>query len=361
MFVETTTYTHVFHNNYHYSCFLVISFTGHVTTILKFAGSSMIWQIVTKSPIDPMETPSPSITIWSKAANVAALIKLNYLNTILLWLDKVGPKSSSGWKAVIGFNTVCVPSLTPKASVVNLCKLLDPTQICLKRKQLEGKSNEGDGHLSETVPTANASTRSESVLDEEESPGVPAESLKQVGDETLGQNQKDKSTIAKDDNDDKNCKDSYNDEGQKTANDDSAVTVSKPNIGEDDEGDGCFNESITKADKSTISDKITDADPSTVVPEKEGGDETKGHDDNVDDNGNKSDNDEGVISSNADPCMAVSPQRLEEESSSVIKGKESINEKVNSLVSLGEFAELHNPIIFTSLPSYIFYFYYDNP
>ena len=119
------------------SVILAISFTGQVTTILKFAGSSMIWQIVTKSPIAPMETPNPSITIWSKAANVAALIKLDYLNTILLWLDGVVPKSGSGWKAVIGFNTVCVPSLTPKVSEANVQELLDPTQICLERKELE--------------------------------------------------------------------------------------------------------------------------------------------------------------------------------------------------------------------------------
>ena len=92
---------------------------------------------------------------------------------------------------------------------------------------------------------------------------------------------------------------------------------------------------------------MSDADPSTVVPEKEGGDETKGHDDIIDDNGTKSDNDEGVISSNADPFMKVSQQRLEEESSSVIKGKENINEKVNSSVRLGEFAEFHFYIICT--------------
>ena len=128
-----------------------------------------------------------------------------------------------------------------------------------------------------------------------------------------------------------------------------------------DEGDGLFYVTLTKGYKSTISDEVSDADPSTVVPEKEGGDETKGHDDLVDDNGNKSDKDEGMISSNADSFMMVSMQRLEEESSSLIKDKGNIKEKVNSLVSLGEFAELHNPIIFTSFPSYIFYVYYDNP
>ena len=262
----------------------------------------MIWQIVTKSPIPPMETPNPSITIWSNAANVAALIKLDYLNTILSWLDIVGPKSSSGWKAVIGFNTVCVPSLTPKASVVNVWELLDPTQICLKRKQLEEKSNEGDGHLSETVPTANASTRSESVLDEEESPGVPAESLKLVGDETLGQNQKDQSTISKDYNDDENFKDSLNDEGLKTANDDSAVTVSKPNRGEDEGGDGCFNESIKKAANSFVSDKQSHTEPATVVQEKEGVDETKAHENITDDNAEFPDEEESVISSKPGEC-----------------------------------------------------------
>ena len=297
MSVVITSYTHAFLITNILSVILVISFTGQVTTILKFSGSSMIWKIVTKSPIPPIKTPNPSITIWSNAANVAALIKLDYLNTILSWLDIVGPKSSSGWKAVIGFNTVCVPSLTPKASVVNVWELLDATQICLKRKELEGKCDEGDGHLAETVPTANASTSSERVLDEDKSPGVPAESLKQVGDETLGQNQKDKSTIAKDDNDDENCKDSYNDEGQKTANDDSAVTVSKPNIGEDDEVDGCFNENITKGDKSFVSEKESDAEPATVVLEKEGVDETKTHDNIIEDNANLSDEDESVISS----------------------------------------------------------------
>ena len=235
----------------------------------------MIWQIVTKSPIPPIETPNPSIMIWSNAANVAALIKLDYLNTILSWLDIVGPKSSSGWKAVIGFNTVCIPSLTPKASVVNVWKLLDATQICSQRKELEEKCDEGDAHLAETIPTANASTSGERVLDEDKSPGVPAESLKQVRDITLGQNQKDTSTIAKDDNDAEICKDSYNDEGQKTDNDDSGVTVSKPNIGENDEGDGCFNESITKVDKSFLTDKESDAEPATVVLEKECVDEKK--------------------------------------------------------------------------------------
>ena len=204
MSVVITSYTHAFLITNIISVILVISFTGHVTTILKFAGLSVIWQIETNSPFPPIKTPNPSITTWSNVANLVAKIKFDYLNTILSWLDGVLPKTSSGWKAVIGFNTVCVPSLTPKASVVNLWKLLDPTQICLKRKQLEEKSNEGDGHLSETVPTANASTRSESVLDEEESPGVPAESLKQVGDETIGLNQNDKSTIGKDDNDDEN-------------------------------------------------------------------------------------------------------------------------------------------------------------
>jgi hypothetical protein len=106
---------------------------------------------------------------------------------------------------------------------------------------------------------------------------------------------------------------------------------------------------------------VSDADPSTVVPEKEGGDETKGHDDITDDNGKKSDKDEGMISSNANSCMMVSMQRLEEEMTSVIKDKGNIKEKFNSLLSLGEFAELHNTIMFTSFPSYIFYVYYDNP
>ena len=82
MFVETTTYTHVFLITNIIRVFLVISFTGHVTTILKFAGSSMIWQIETKSPLPPIETPNPSITIWSNAANVVAKIKFDYLNTI---------------------------------------------------------------------------------------------------------------------------------------------------------------------------------------------------------------------------------------------------------------------------------------
>lgn len=129
MLVETTTYTHAFLITNIISVILVISFTDHVTTILKFAGSSMIWQIETKSPLPPMETPNPSITTWSNAANVVAKIKFDYLNTILSWLDKVVPKSGSGWKAVIGFNTVCVPSLSPKVSQDNVGDLLDPRQI----------------------------------------------------------------------------------------------------------------------------------------------------------------------------------------------------------------------------------------
>ena len=216
MFVETTTYTHVFLITNIIRVFLVISFTGHVTTILKFAGSSMIWQIVTKSPIPPIKTPNPSITIWSNAANVAALIKLDYLNTILSWLDIVGPKSSSGWKAVIGFNTVCVPSLTPKVSLVNVWELLDPTQICLKRKELEGKCDEGDGHFNETLPTTNTSTSSDKVSDGDTSAGVPDDSLKQVGDETIGP----------DNNDDDKCNKSHNEEGVKFGNDDPGLRVS---------------------------------------------------------------------------------------------------------------------------------------
>ena len=101
MSVVITSYTHPFLITNILSVILVISFTGQVTTILKFSGSSMIWQIVTKSPIPPIETPNPSITIWSNAANVAALIKLDYLNTILSWLDIVGPKSSSGWNTAM--------------------------------------------------------------------------------------------------------------------------------------------------------------------------------------------------------------------------------------------------------------------
>ena len=98
------------------------------------------------------------------------------------------------------------------------------------------------------------------MLDGDNSAGVPDGSLKQ---------------IAKDDNDAEICKDSYNDEGQKTDNDDSGVMVSKPNIGENDEGDGCFNESITKVDKSFLTDKESDAEPATVVLEKECVDEKK--------------------------------------------------------------------------------------
>ena len=115
----------------------MISFTGHVTTILKFAGSSMIWQIETKSPLPPIETPNPSITTWSNAANVVAKIKFDYLNTILSWLDGVVPKTGSGWKAVIGFNTVCVPSLSPKVSEDNVRDLLDPRLFFQSEKNLK--------------------------------------------------------------------------------------------------------------------------------------------------------------------------------------------------------------------------------
>jgi hypothetical protein len=320
----------------------------------------MFWQIQTKSPVPPIKTPNPSITVWSNAANVVAIIKFDYLHTILSWLDGVVPKTGSGWKAVIGFNTVCVPTLSPKLSG----DLLDPRQIFSERKELEGKCDEGDGHFDQTLPTTNTSTSSDKVVDGDTSAGVPDDSLKQVGDETIGP----------DDNDDDKCNKSHNDEGVKFGNDDPGLRVSPKNIGEGmsstkddkiddthDEGDGHFDVTVTKAYKSTISDQVSDADPSTVVSDKEGGDERKGHDDIIDDNDNKSDKDEGVISTNADPCMRVSTQRLEA-SSSLIKDKGNIKEKVNSLVILGEFAELHNPIMFiTSFPSYIFYVFYDNP
>ena len=216
MRLETITYMYALLNTNIFSVIVAISSTDQVTTILKFAGSSMIWQIVTKSPIPPIKTPNPSITIWSNAANVAALIKLDYLNTILSWLDIVGPRTSSGWKAIIGVNTVCVPSLTPKATVVNVWELLDPTQICLVTKELEGKCDEGDGHFNETLPTTNTSTSSDKVSDGDTSAGVPDDSLKQVGDETIGP----------DNNDDDKCNKSHNEEGVKFGNDDPGLRVS---------------------------------------------------------------------------------------------------------------------------------------
>ena len=125
-----------------------------------------------------------------------------------------------------------------------------------------------------------------------------------------------------------------------------------------DEGDGCFVATLTKAYKSTISDKVSDADPSTVVPEKEGGDETKGHDDIIDDNGNKSHIDGGVIGGHDDSSLMVSPAKIGEQTSSEPKGKAAANEKDNSSSMSGEFTELHNPIILSYFLSYSYYFYY---
>ena len=124
MFVETTIFTHVLLITNMILVFLVISFTGFVMTILKFDGSSMLWLIQTKSPVPPIQSPNPTVTSWSNAAQLVAQIKFDYLSNILSWLDGVGPKTVIGWKALIGFETVFVPSVFPKLRLFAVWEVL---------------------------------------------------------------------------------------------------------------------------------------------------------------------------------------------------------------------------------------------
>ena len=106
-------------------------------TILKFGGSSMLWQIQTKSPVPPIQSPNPTVTSWSNAAQLVAQIKFDYLSIILSWLDGGAPKTVSGWKVGIGFETVFVPSTNPKLSLFAIWELLDPSLIFPEKKNIE--------------------------------------------------------------------------------------------------------------------------------------------------------------------------------------------------------------------------------
>ena len=80
-----------------------------------------------------------------------------------------------------------------------------------------------------------------------------------------------------------------------------------------DEGDGHLDETPPPTNQSTSSDKVSDGDPSAVVPDnslKKVGDESKDHDDKVDDNDNKSHIDEGVICGHDDSSLMCSSAKV---------------------------------------------------